>query len=73
MVTLLHVLTLLIMAAELKKSIKWETQPPFPRHTLAHEITANTEGKVRHRAQSFMWSAYKLTWRKGAQQHLVCK
>lgn len=60
MVMLLDFLTLLTTAAELKKGIKWETQPHCPCHILAHEIIANPKGRIRYGVQPFKWSAYKL-------------
>lgn len=60
MVMLLDFLTLLTTAGELKKGIKWETQPPCPFHVLAHKIIANPKARIRYRVQSFKWSAYKL-------------
>ena len=60
MVMLLDFLTLLTTAAELKKGIKRETQPPCPRHVLAHEIIANPKVRIRYRVAPFKWSAYNL-------------
>ena len=60
MVMLLDFLTLLTMAAELKKGIKWEIQPPCPWHVLAHEITANPKARIRYRVQPCKWLSYKL-------------
>lgn len=53
MAMLLDFLTLLTMAAELKKGIKEEKQHPCLCHLLAHKIIANSKITIRYRVQPF--------------------